>query len=147
MKERFKIIPAVYLVLEKEKKVLLSRRSNTGHEDGNYSLVSGHLKGDESLKDAMIREAKEEIGIILSADKLKIVHITHKRKMIGDDGERMDIFFYADEWEGEIKNAEPDKCDDLKWFSQEKLPKNLVSYVKHALEQIDKNEFYSEIGF
>ena len=147
IKERFKIIPAVYLVLKKDGKILLSRRYNTGHEDGNYSLVAGHLEGNESFRQAMARETKEEIGIILNLDDLKVVHITHKEKMINDDGERVDIFLTASRWKGEIKNMEPDKCDDLKWFSIDNLPKNMVSYVEHALKQIEENEFYSELGF
>ena len=146
-KERFKIIPAVYLVLKKEGQILLSRRYNTGHEDGNYSLVAGHLEGDESFRQAMIREAKEEVNIILNPDDLKVAHITHKRKIVGDDGERVDIFLTASKWKGELKNMEPNKCDDLKWFSINDLPENIVSYVKHALKQIEENKFYSELGF
>jgi len=146
-KARFKIIPAVYLILEKENQMLLSRRYNTGHEDGNYSLVAGHLEGDESFRQAMIREAKEEVDIILNPDDLEVVHITHKRKMAGDDSERIDIFLIASKWKGEPKNMEPDKCDNLKWFSRDDLPKNIVSYVEHALEQIEENKFYSELGF
>ena len=146
-KERFKIIPAVYLVLKKDRKILLSRRYNTGHEDGNYSLVAGHLEGNESFRQAMVREAKEEASIILDPTDLKVIHITHKGKGINDDGERIDIFLVANKWKGEIKNMEPDKCDDLKWFSMDNLPENIVFYVEHALEQISKNGFYSELGF
>ena len=146
-KERFKIIPAVYLVLEKDGQILLSRRYNTGHEDGNYSLVAGHLEGDESFRQAMVREAKEEAGIILNSEDLEVIHITHKKKEVGDDSERVDIFLTANKWEGKLKNMEPDKCDDLKWFSMNDLPENMVSYVEHALKQIEKNRFYSELGF
>jgi len=147
IKERFKIIPAVYLILKKDGKILLSRRYNTGHEDGNYSLVAGHLEGNESFRQAMIREAKEEVGIILNPNDLRVAHITHKRKIAGYDSERVDIFLVASKWKNKIKNMEPDKCDDLKWFSINDLPENIVSYVKHALEQIEKNKFYSELGF
>lgn len=147
MKERFKIIPAVYLVLEKDGKILLSRRYNTGHEDGNYSLVAGHLEGDESFRQAIVREAKEEVDIILNLDDLEVVHITHKKKKINDDSERVDIFLTADKWKGEFKNMESNKCDDLKWFSMDDLPENMVSYVRHALKQIKENRFYSELGF
>ena len=36
-------IPASYLVLMKENKVLLLRRFNTGYQDGNYSMITWHL--------------------------------------------------------------------------------------------------------
>ncbi len=146
-KERFKIIPAVYLILKKDGKILLSRRYNTEHEDGNYSLVAGHLEGDESFRQAMIREAKEEADITLNANNLKVIHITHKKKEPGGDSERVDIFLKTDKWKGKIKNMEPNKCDDLKWFLIDDLPENIVSYIRHALKQIEKNKFYSELGF
>ncbi|HIE41446.1 MAG TPA: NUDIX domain-containing protein, partial [Candidatus Aenigmarchaeota archaeon] len=71
-KERFKIIPTVYLVLIKDNKILLSRRFNTGFHDGEYSFPAGHLDGNETLIQAMVREAKEEIGIELKPEDLKL---------------------------------------------------------------------------
>lgn len=147
IKERFKITPAVYLVLKKDGKILLSRRYNTGHEDGNYSLVAGHLEGNESFRQAMVREAKEEVDINLDIEDLEVIHIMHKKKRVDDDSERVDIFLATDKWKGELKNMEPDKCDDLKWFSIDDLPGNMVSYVECALDKINENEFYSEWRF
>jgi hypothetical protein len=55
-KERFKIIPAVYLVLKKDGKMLLSRGHDARHEDGNYSLVSGNNEGNESLNIDVVKK-------------------------------------------------------------------------------------------
>ena len=66
-KERLKIIPGIYLVLIKDNKILLLRRYNTGNDDGNYSLVGGHVDDGEAYKDAMIREAKEEADIEINS--------------------------------------------------------------------------------
>ena len=56
-KERPKVIPTAYLVLTKDNKILLSRRHNTGFQDGKYSLPAGHLGGDEeTLAQAIARE-------------------------------------------------------------------------------------------
>ena len=63
MKTRHSIICASYLLLVRDTEVLLSRRFNTGYEDGNYSLPAGHVDKGESVADALVREAKEEIGI------------------------------------------------------------------------------------
>ena len=49
MTQRNRVDSAVYLVLIEDGKILLSRRFNTGFEDGNYSLPSGHLDGFYSL--------------------------------------------------------------------------------------------------
>ncbi|MFC2142968.1 NUDIX domain-containing protein [Candidatus Aenigmatarchaeota archaeon] len=144
MKDRFKLIPTAHLILIKDDKILLLRRYNTGYEDGNYSVVAGHLDGDETVMKAMKREAKEEAGIDI--ENLEIVHVMH-RKSDDVSNERIDFFIRADEWIGEIKNMEPNRCDDLKWFDINELPKNTISYVKQAIENIQKGVFYSEHGW
>ena len=59
----FRIKSAVHLLLIRGSEILLLRRHNTGYEDGNYGLIAGHLDGGKQVKDAMIREAREEAGI------------------------------------------------------------------------------------
>ncbi|MDZ8089199.1 MAG: NUDIX domain-containing protein [Nostoc sp. DedQUE12b] len=61
----FKLIPASYLILIKDEKILLIRRFNTGYEDGKYSVVAGLGDGNETFVQAVVREAKEEVGIDL----------------------------------------------------------------------------------
>src|SRR4051812_27606999 len=61
----FKMVVAVHLFLLRDDQVLLLRRQNTGYEDGNYSVIAGHVEGGEEIKAAMIREAREEAGITL----------------------------------------------------------------------------------
>ncbi len=139
--ERFKIIPAVYLILVRDNKILLLRRYGTGYFDGNYSLPAGHLDGEETLKQAMIREAKEEIGIGLDAADLKLVH-TMNRRIPGN--ERVDFFFTAKEWQGNPKIMETDKCDDLSWFDLNNLPENIIPCIKQAIDSFLSNIVYSE---
>lgn len=148
-KERFKITPASYLVLIKDNKVLLIRRFNTGYEDGNYSLVAGHLDGRETFKRAMIREAKEEADIVLEEKNLEVAHIMHRYSNSGDVGarERIDVFITAKKWAGEPKNLEPNKCDEMSWFYFDKLPNNTIPYIEYVLGSIKNNIFYSEYGF
>ena len=141
IKERFKIVPSVYLVLIKDNKILLSRRYNTGYFDTYYSFPAGHLDGGETLKQAMIRETSEEIGIPLGSDDLELVH-TMNRKMVNN--ERVDFFFVAKQWQGEPKIIETDKCDSLDWFELDKLPENIIPYIKQAIDSFLNNIIYSE---
>lgn len=41
--------------------------------DVYYEMVSGHLKKNESLKQTIIRDAFEEVGILIKEEELKIV--------------------------------------------------------------------------
>jgi len=144
-KERFKIIPSVYLILMKrDGKILLSRRYNTGFHDGEYSLPSGHLNGNETLVQAMIRETKEEIGVKLSPEDLKLIHVMHRKE---PNEERVDFFFTAEKWIGVPRIVEPHRCDDLRWFDTDNLPNNVIPFIKQAINSFTNKIFYSEIGW
>ena len=140
-KERFKVVPSVYLILTKNNRILLSRRYNTGFFDGYYSFPAGHLDGGETLKQAMVREASEEIGIPLDLNDLELVH-TLNRKMLND--ERVDFFFTVKKWQGQPEIMEPDKCDDLAWFEFNGLPENTIPYIKQVIDSYLNNINYSE---
>ena len=142
--ERFKAYIAVYLVLIKDGQILLSRRYNTNYQDGNYSLVAGHLDGGEIVKQGIIREAQEEANIILDPNDLSVVHIMHR---LNPDREYFDIYLRAEKWSGDIKNLEPDKCDELAWYDLNALPNNIIPEVKKSLENINNNIFYGELGW
>lgn len=143
-KERFKLIPTSHLILIKNGKILLSRRFNTGYEDGNYSVVAGHLDGDETFIKAMVREAKEEAGIDIAAKDLEVAHVMHRKS---PPEERIDFFIKTNKWQGEPKIMEPDKCDDLKWFPVDSLPANMIPYIRQAIDKVNKKIFYSEFGW
>lgn len=142
--EKFKVIPTVYLILIKDNKILLSRRYNTGFHDGEYSFPAGHLDGNETLIQTMIREAKEEIGINLNPETLKLVHVMHRKQ---PTEERVNFFFTAKNWRDEPKIMEPHKCDDLSWFPLDNLPDNVIHYIRQAINCVLTNKFYSEFGW
>ena len=133
----------VHLFLIKENKILLSRRYHTGFQDGNYSLVAGHMERNETIKQAMIREAMEEANIILDSEKLQIIQVMHRRT---ETEERIDYFIFSDQWQGDLQNNEPLKCDSLEWFDLNQLPENMVEYVRYALACYQRKEYFTEFG-
>lgn len=147
-KERPKVIPTVYLILAKDNRILLSRRYNTGFQDGKYSFPAGNLSGDEeTFKQAMIREAKEEIGVKINPADLELVHVMHRKQREPTDERRVNLFFMASRWKGEPEIMEPDKCDDLRWFGFDNLPNNIIPYVRQAIECFRNRIVYSDYGF
>ena len=143
-KKRFMFRGAVYLMPIKDGQILLLRRFNTGWEDGKYSLVAGHVDGNEPVTQAMTREASEEAGINVASKDLKMVHAMHRNAPYA---EYLDFFFVADRWQGEPKIMETDKCDDLSWFDLDNLPDNVLEYVKQAIDSYRDNIPFSEYGF
>lgn len=140
-KERFKAIPAVYTIFRRGNEILLSRRFNTGFQDGKYSLPAGHHDGGMTLRSSAAREAKEEVGVAMQLADLDFVYAQHR---LADDGERLDYFFTCDVWSGEPQNMEPDKCDELRWCDVASLPENIVPNVKAALEGYLRGKCYGE---
>lgn len=134
---------AVHLLLVKDERVLLLRRYNTGYEDGNYSVVAGHIEGGEDLKTATIREAQEEAGIEISRSSLDVVGVIHFK----EDAEYIHFFLSASEWCGEVTNMEPGKCDDLRWFGIHDLPDNTVAYVRRAIENYCNGIWFGSVGW
>ncbi|MDD3386787.1 MAG: NUDIX domain-containing protein [Candidatus Pacebacteria bacterium] len=141
-KERFKLIAEVCLVLIKEDKILLSRRYNTGYGDGYYSFPAGHLEEGETLKEGVVREAKEEVGIDVNISDLELIHVMDRNVI---NNERIAFFFKAKEWKGNLINMEPEKCDDLKWFKINELPENTIPYIRSAINFYLNNTIYSEL--
>ena len=147
-KERNKVVPASYLILRRDGKILLLRRFNTGYEDGNYSVVAGHVDSGETFTETIIRESKEEAGIDIDPKNLKVVHVMHRDSGESDGlNERVDVFLEATEWDGDMENREPHKCDDLSWFDMADLPENIIPYIRSAVECIRDGVFYSEYGW
>ena len=121
-----------------ENEVLLSLRKNTGYGDGKYELPGGHVEEGEDLKQAMVREAKEELLINIKENDLKIIHILHHYT-----GDRVNFILTTDVYEGIPSIGEPDKCEKLEWFNINNLPNNISMKVKKSIEDINKGIFYS----
>ena len=140
---RAKFPATVHLLLFRGDEILLLRRLHTGYRDGEYSVPAGHLDGDETVIAAARREAREEIGVEIDQDALVFSSVMHRHE--GD--ERVDFFLLVKSWEGEPFNAEPEKCDDLRWFPLKGLPGNMVPYVRRAIRDHLEGVRFDEFGW
>lgn len=62
---RYRTIVDAMLILVRGGEVLPAERQGTGYADGRWNVTSGHLEQGETIAQAVIREAREEIGITL----------------------------------------------------------------------------------
>ena len=98
--------------------VLLVRRSPSARFWPDvWDLFGGHVDEGESLKEALQREAREELGIEVRALRWL--------GQIYDPVEPAVVHVYAiSSWEGEPVNAAPDEHTEVRWFSADELPKS-----------------------
>ncbi|MBW5423839.1 NUDIX domain-containing protein [Streptomyces sp. BG9H] len=122
----------VHLILRRGDGVLLARRANTGYGDGLWNLPSGHVEDGEDVRAAMIREAREEIGLHLTPADLRAEAVVQHRGP--GEAPRMGWFFTAEYGAGgEPFNAEPHKCAELTWHTLTALPHDMVAYCREGL--------------
>ncbi|TJZ43606.1 methyltransferase domain-containing protein [Streptomyces piniterrae] len=125
----------VHLVLRRGDEVLLARRSGTGYADGLLHAPSGHVEDGEDVREAMIREAAEELGLRLAPEDLRVVLVMQHRAPDPAARPRIGWFFEAAYGAGgEPWNREPDKCSQLAWFPMAELPDDMVAYCRAGLD-------------
>lgn len=141
-----KLNVSVFVIVMRESRVLLLRRSNTGWHDGDYSLPAGRHDGGETLVQAAARELQEETGLYANPAQLRLVHLLHCRQ--GDSGEEwLGAFFSADEWAGTPTVREPHKHDALDWYEISQLPKNVIPYTRQGLLLSQSGIGFSTFGW
>lgn len=127
----------VHLILRRETadgpQVLLSRRAGQVYAAGLWHLPSGHLDGPhEDVVTALIREAREETGVVIDPADVRSAVTVHHRSPGG--ASRTGHFFEVRRWKGEPRIAEPDVCDAMNWAPLHALPAQAVAYCRAGLD-------------
>lgn len=139
-------VVGVHLYLERDGKVLLGLR----HHDSPFAplehhFLAGHCE-QESAVACLIREAREEAGLVIEAEDVELVHAVHVVDTPGTQP-RLQLVFRAHRWAGEPRVLEPDKCLGWEWWPLDALPEPLVGYTRAALDGIRNGRLYTELGW
>lgn len=133
---RYALVPASYLLLLREGKVLLQQRQNTGYMDGYWVAgAAGHLEPGETARQAAVREAAEELGVRILPEDLTLLTVMQRT-----DGtqlpreQRVDWFWVAERWDGEPQVMEPHKAVLAQWWDLDALPTPVPAYERLVLE-------------
>ena len=116
--------------------------------DGYWDFsATGHVEENESMKQAVIREAKEEIGID-GEMKCKL----GGNEYVATQPEKSGIIYYNGYFICEFYNNTPEikelnKISELKWFTINELPELIIPDRLIALKHYIQNEPYHEIGW
>ncbi len=133
-------VPAVNAALiNKEGKVLLTRRSPAIRQPGKWCLPGGHLEMGEAWAPAIEREIQEEVGVKITKYHLLGIYSDPSLTVtpeVMEGGYRVQFMvacFRVTDWEGEITpNYEVDLWD---WFTPDNLPSPILP--SHPIRAID----------
>jgi 8-oxo-dGTP diphosphatase len=122
----------------KENKVLLGMRKGA-HGAMLWATPGGHLEFGESVIECATRELFEETGL-----KALSCTLGPWVENVMEQGKKhyLTVFVRIDQFEGEPKLLEPDKCQGWQWFSQNELPEPLFPTII-SLIALQKGEIFN----
>lgn len=131
--ENRKNIPRIGIgcVVEKGEKVLIGKRKGS-HGEGVWAFPGGHLEFGESVEACAKRELREETGLEAIS-----VHLGPWVENVfeGENKHYITILVYIEEYEGELRNVEPHKCEGWEWKDWDDLPHPLFPPIISLLEK------------
>jgi 8-oxo-dGTP pyrophosphatase MutT (NUDIX family) len=138
---RFAIVPAAYLLLLRgdgpDLEVLLQLRGpGTTYKPGHWATAAaGHVEAGESVYAAAVREAQEELGVVVDpADIVPLCAMQRTLPGVSDPVEqRVDFFLTTRRWSGEPEVREPGKCSAIAWHRPGDLPEPVVPHERVLL--------------
>jgi len=113
--------------------VLHRRGENCRDEHGCWDFGGGGVKFNESLEAALHREVKEEYA----ADIIEFEFVGYRELFREHEGKKTHwlSFVYIVKLDPEqVVNNEPDKHEEISWFTLDNLPTPLHSMIQESLE-------------
>jgi 8-oxo-dGTP pyrophosphatase MutT (NUDIX family) len=140
------LVPASYVLLRRTEggaeQVLLQLRRGTGYMDEHWAVsAAGHVEAGEDAVAAAVREAGEELGVVLDRADLVPLCAVHRTAGTPEPGdERVDFFFECRRWRGDPRRREVDKAAELRWFDLAALPDPVVPHELRVVEGLRRGD-------
>ena len=139
MSERLNIRAAVFVVLERDGKIFMLRRSNTGWADGMWTIPAGHIDPGQTAVEAIQVEAWEEAKVRIEPEDLEFIHSHYVFDAYAN------YYFKALKWEGEPTLGEPHLASESGWFAYDALPTDTIMHVQQMLADVKKGKFFGDM--
>lgn len=119
------------LIFNADREILLLKRGkDVRNEAGWWCKPGGSVEFGETAADAMKREIKEETDLDIDIWGV----LPHTDHILPNEGQHwLAVNFLADVAGGELCNMEPEKCDELRWFSLDDLPEKLTQTTREPV--------------
>ena len=105
------------LFLRRDNEVLLAMKKR-GFGEGRWNGVGGKLEQGETVEEALLREAQEEIGVTPTVYE-QVADISFDEFFKGEPAQMHVHVFSCTKWEGEPQETEEMRPE---WFSADSLP-------------------------
>ena len=112
-------------IKNQQNKLLIQKRSPL--KGGKYGITSGHTLDGEEAKQGAIREIKEEIGLNINIQELKLIYKTEINKIT------YNLYYVQKEIDLSQVSLQKEEVENVYWRT-----------VEEVNELIQKNEFYEK---
>lgn len=129
-RERHRV--AADTIIEKDGRVALVKRGQEPFQ-GMWVLPGGHVETGEQVREAAVREAREETGLEIEVEELHGIYDEPGRDPRGP----VITVVYVCSTEKEELEADTD-ADEARWFSLDELPEEMGFDHRDILEQYTK---------
>jgi mutator protein MutT len=131
-KEEFKLGCGALIINDNNQVLLIKRGSKAKSERGVWSRPGGGVEEGESPEEAVKREIKEELGI-----EIEILEPLDFIEHLSDTGQHwIALGYLAKVKNGEPRIMEPEKIEEIKWFSLDEIPENLAIYTQEGIRKL-----------
>jgi 8-oxo-dGTP diphosphatase len=120
------------IIVDDAKRVFLAKRgAKAQNERGLWEFPGGAVEFGETLRDALIREIREEYGVTIVVREL----LTVTDHILPDEKQHwVSPAYICQVTEGEPTICEPETCAEIGWFALDAIPSELTQVTRHDLE-------------
>lgn len=115
---------AVYIINDKKQTLLQKRSSSKRFDPNKWGLCAGHVESGETLDEAILREAKEELGLELNINDLYV--LDEKEVKIRESNSHVRKVYYVICNEENFK-FQKEEISEVRWFDIDKV----ISMIKN----------------
>ena len=128
--------PVVTLVIYKDGKILLQKRS----DNGTWAIHGGGIEPGEKYLETLKREIKEELNIVPINPVLMGIYSGKELYNVYPSGDQvfaLNHVFICEDYEGEIKFNDGE-VTKLEWFDIDNLPEDIFKIDKPMIDDLKK---------
>ena len=127
-------ISASYFCHDGKGNYLMNKRSNKCRDEhGKWDFGGGGVEVGNTIEETLKKELKEEYCVVNFTSK-SLGYYESFRELDGKKTHWIHFHFLVQVDPKEVQNGEPEKFDELKWFTLNNLPQPLHSNIEAELK-------------